>query len=129
MASRGKNTVVVVDDDEDLQNLLVAAFKAKHFDVKSIKTGKAALSYLLDKKNHASIALIILDRLLPDMDGIAILKEFEKSSPGEIPVLILSVLSSEKDILSGFKLGATDYVGKPFNLPILIQKALSLMGK
>jgi DNA-binding response OmpR family regulator len=49
------------------------------------------------------------------------------SSKHEIPVLILSVLSSEKDVLLGLKKGAVDYVPKPFSLPVLMQKALSLI--
>lgn len=129
MAKDKKNEVIIVDDDEDLLKLLVAAFISKGFEVKAITTGKAGLAYLLDEKNLEGAALLILDRMLPDMEGLDILKELEARFPGKVPVLILSVLTSEKDILSGLKTGAVDYIGKPFSLPILMEKALSLVRR
>lgn len=123
----GKNTVIIVDDDEDLLKLLASSFKSKGFEVKTFATGKEGLSYLTQQKNLTHAALIILDRMLPDMDGIDILKDLKSKSSSNVPVLILSVLSSEKDVLSGLKKGAIDYVAKPFSLPVFMQKALSLM--
>lgn len=122
-----KNEIIIVDDDEDLLKILASAFQAKGFQVKTFVKGKDGLDHLLNDKNIDSVALIILDRMLPDMDGLDILKAFQTKFPGRIPVLILSVLSSEKDVLSGLKKGAVDYVAKPFSMPILMQKADSLI--
>jgi DNA-binding response OmpR family regulator len=124
-----KNKVIIVDDDEDLLKLLSTAFKAKGFEVHTIDNGKTALNYLLDEKNVKSSCLIILDRILPDMDGLDILKKFHAKGHSSVPVLVLSVLSAEKDILKGLKEGAYDYMAKPFNLAILLEKALSMLKR
>jgi DNA-binding response OmpR family regulator len=122
-----KNKIIIVDDDEDLLKLLATSFKAQGFDVKTFATGKEGMSYLLIEKNLKEASLIILDRMLPDMDGLDILKTLHEKTSLKVPVLILSILSSEKDVLSGLKKGAVDYVSKPFSLPIFMQKALSLI--
>jgi len=122
-----KNKVIIVDDDEDLLKLLATSFKAKGYEVKVFATGKEGLNYLSQEKNLDHAALIILDRMLPDMDGIDILKEIKTTTASHTPILILSVLSSEKDILSGLKKGAVDYVAKPFSLPVFMQKAMALI--
>jgi two-component system response regulator VanR len=124
-----KKKIAIIDDDEDLLKLLAAAFRAKGFEVKAIATGKEGLNYLKDEANLEGLSLIVLDLLLPDMNGLDILKEFQSKFHNKVPVLILSVLTAEKDVLKGFKGGAVDYVGKPFSLPILIEKALKLMVK
>lgn len=123
-----KNTVAIVDDDEDLLQLLMTLFKSEGFDVQGFKNGKEALAYLLNEKNIPSISLLILDRMLPDMDGIEILKLFRSKFHDKIPVLILSVLSAEKDVLQGLQKGAIDYMAKPFSIQILLQKARKLIS-
>jgi DNA-binding response OmpR family regulator len=129
VAKKEKKKIAIIDDDEDLLKLLVAGFQGKGFDVKAMATGKEGMAFLSNEKNLEELALIILDRMLPDMDGIEILKEFQSRFPRKVPVLILSVLTAEKDVLKGLKGGAVDYVGKPFSLPILMEKALTLMEK
>jgi DNA-binding response OmpR family regulator len=119
--------IIMVDDDEDLLKLVKTAFHTKGYEVKTFAKGKEGLDFILNHKNMTGYCLIILDRMLPDMDGLDILKSYMSSSKHEIPVLILSVLSSEKDVLLGLKKGAVDYVPKPFSLPVLMQKALSLI--
>lgn len=119
-----KNRIIIVDDDEDLLKILMSAFGAKGYEVKTFVNGKDGLNYLSEEKNMAHVALVILDRMLPDMDGLEILKSIKTQSA---PVLILSVLSSEKDVLIGLRKGAVDYLGKPFSLPILMQKASVLI--
>lgn len=124
-----RKKIIIIDDDADLIELLAGAFKVKGFSIHGISNGKEALVYLNEGKNLEDAALLILDRMLPDMDGIDILKQFHASAAKQIPVLILSVLSAEKDVVSGLQLGALDYVTKPFSLPVLMQKALLLMGR
>lgn len=119
--------IVIVDDDEDLQKILSFAFSSEGFEVKSIISGTEALTYLLNQENLQTVSLLILDRMLPDMDGIQILEQLGDKFPKHIPVLILSVLSAEKDVLAGLKRGAVDYVIKPFSLPILMEKASRLL--
>lgn len=121
--------IVIVDDDEDLLRLIIASFKAEGFDVVGFATGKQGLAYLMEEKNVESLSLLILDRMLTDMDGMDILKQFKAKYGARVPVLILSVLGAEKDVMEGFKKGAVDYIPKPFSLPILIQKARALASR
>lgn len=121
--------VVIVDDDEDLLKMMTYAFQAQEFDVEVFNCGKDALDYLSDTNHLASTQLLILDRLLPDMDGLEILQELSKKYQKKMPVvLILSILDSEKDILKGLGMGAIDYLSKPFNLNILMDKTRSLLS-
>lgn len=120
--------MIIVDDDEDLLRLLVSAFQAKGFDVQGLINGKEALAYLTEGKNAQEASLLVLDRILPDMDGLDILKQL-KNQLAHLPVLILSSLSAEKDVLTGLKEGAVDYITKPFSLSVLMQKALQLINK
>src|ERR1700743_665687 len=98
-----KRKILIVDDDEFILRMLTHEFNQLGFDVKSFKIGGEALSFLMDEKNLQGFFLLIIDRILPDMDGLDILKEFNAKSKVKIPILILSVLSSEQDILSGLQ--------------------------
>lgn len=119
--------ILIVDDDEDLLKLLVFAFEAEGFNVQGVTRGKEAMAYLSNEKNIHSLSLLILDRLLPDMEGIEILQQFAEKLK-HVPVVILSILSAEKDVIFGLKHGATDYIAKPFNLPILMEKVAALIA-
>lgn len=121
--------VVIIEDDEDLLNLLVFAFESEGHEAVGILNGNDAIIYLNEKKNTQTICLLIIDRLLPDMDGLDILKQLPNDVKNHVPVLILSMLSSEKDILLGLKQGVVDYITKPFSLPIFMEKALLLIQK
>lgn len=122
------NKILIVDDDEDLLRLLSAAFKSQGFEVEGFVNGKAAIGFLSNEKNIESLCLLILDRMLPDMDGLDILRFFVEKYKSKLPILILSVLSSEKDTLEGLQKGAVDYVAKPFSVNILLQKARKLIA-
>jgi CheY-like chemotaxis protein len=122
-----KRQVVLIDDDEDLIKVLEAEFHVIGFQTKSFYTGKEAREFLLKKENLTDIFLIVLDRVLPDMDGLELLKEYNESVKIRIPVLILSALTQESEILEGLQEGAIDYVTKPFSVFMLMQKALNLL--
>lgn len=129
MEAEKRKRIIIVDDDEDLLKLLVFSFEAQGFEVKGFSKGKEAIEYLLNEKNVEPVALLILDRILPDIEGIDILKKFIGKYKNKVPVLILSALSSERDVITGLKFGAIDYVSKPFSLPILIEQALTLISR
>lgn len=124
-----KKGIVIVEDDTDLLKMLTFAFKAEGFPIKGFANGKEASEYLNNDQNLESTCLVILDRLLPDMDGIEILKEYTKKFNKHIPVIILSALSGERDVLTGLREGAVEYITKPFSLPILIEKAQILVSR
>lgn len=122
-----RDTIVVIDDDEDILRLITASFKELGYKIHTEMDGKGALSFLSTSENRDSTLLIVLDRILPDMDGLDILKmlnQYEK----KVPVLVLSVLAEESDVIFALSEGAVDYVTKPFSLPVLIEKALSLIN-
>lgn len=118
--------IIIVDDDEDILKMLAFAFEEKGFSTKTFTLGKDAESYIT---THPSPRLLVLDRLLPDMDGIQIIRHLQHNGPVQFPILVLSMLSAEKDVLQGLQIGAVDYVTKPFSLPVFIQKATMLLGK
>lgn len=126
-SGKQKKSIVVVDDDGDIVKLLDYEFKELGFDVVSFQNGNGAQSYLLNPENMKNTNLLILDRILPDMDGLDILTKISKEFPNHCPVLILSALGSENDIISGLQGGAIDYVTKPFSIFLLLQKALNLL--
>ncbi len=122
--------VVIVDDDNSLLSMMIYAFHAEGLDVHTLINGKDALAYFSDEEHLLSTKLLILDRLLPDMDGLDILKELSKKYEDKMPiVLILTILASEKDVLKGFKIGAFDYLTKPFNLTVLMDKVHALLSR
>lgn len=127
MQNKIANTIIVVDDDEDLNEILKYSLQSKGYQVLTFINGKDTYEFLADENNLDQIALIILDRLLPDCDGIEILKHIIAKYPTRFPVMILSRLTAESEQLLGFKHGTFDYVPKPFNLTILVQKADSLI--
>lgn len=122
-----KRKIVLVDDDEDILKLLVYEFQELGFEVQTFKLGKEALSFLTNVENRKDVFLLILDRVLPDMDGLDILRKLSTNTKMTIPTLFLSVLSTENDILSGLQVGAVDYITKPFSVFFLVQKALNLL--
>ncbi len=122
-----KKTIVVVDDDPDIIKLLEYEFTELGFEVKSFQNGLNAINYLFQNGAMKEVNLLILDRILPDMDGLDILRKIAKEIPQHCPVLILSALGSEGDIISGLQVGAVDYVSKPFSIFLLMQKSLNLL--
>lgn len=124
---KNKKKIVIVDDDEDLLSALTVIFESEGFEVHGFTLGKEALKYLLPEEHLNSCSLLILDRLLPDMDGLEILSTLNARNPSHCPVFILSLLSSDKDVLSGLKTGAADYITKPFNLEVFTEKAKKII--
>lgn len=121
--------VILVEDDPDVLEILTHAYKSHHFIVTSFTTGKDALQYFNQRKELKGRYLIVLDRNLPDMDGIDILRKIKQKFSYHIRAIFLTSFSSEKDILEGLREGAIDYITKPFSIPILIQKTNLLLNQ
>ena len=119
--------ILIVDDDQNLLRLLQASFKSKGFEVDALSSGVETMNYLKDEGKVNSLSLIVLDRILPDFDGTEILRVFNEKYAGRVPVIILSSLSSEKDVMEGLSKGAHDYLTKPFNAEVLLHKAEQMM--
>ncbi|MEI8300821.1 MAG: response regulator [Chlamydiota bacterium] len=122
-----KKKIIIVDDDEDLLKLLDYELHEIGFETENFTTGESALKFLLNERNLNEVLLLILDRMLPDMDGLEILQKFSKQSSIKIPTLILSALSTEGEVIEGLQTGAIDYITKPFSVFMLMQKVLNLL--
>ncbi len=101
-------TVLVVDDEEPLRNLLQISLQRQGYQVLVARNGREALEVAGTKK----IDLMLLDIMMPEMDGFATCMEMRKRS--DLPIVMLTALNRPDDIVHGFNLGADDYITKPF---------------
>jgi DNA-binding response OmpR family regulator len=122
-----KKVLVLIEPNEDLLHILHTAFDAHHLIIKAFKEGKSALQELLSGDGSQPPALIISERKLPDMDGIEILKSLQVRYKIPIPFYFLTDFVAEKDISEGLKQGAWEYITKPFNLSLLVQKSIQVI--
>ena len=121
-----KGHIVVVDDDPNLLDLMSYALQSSGFEVTTFATGEPALQYLL---GASDIALVVLDRMLPDMDGMELLRQFAEKSNANVPILIISILSSEKDVAEGFHGGAITYITKPFEIQNFVNQVQAIISR
>jgi diguanylate cyclase (GGDEF)-like protein len=119
--------ICLVDDDVDLTNMLKYSFSTRGYKVCSYNKGKDFIDEIKTRSGLELPKLIILDRELPDYDGMDIFKILKEELKINVPVLFLSSKSTEKDIYRALEAGAVDYVTKPFSLKILLQKTLNLI--
>jgi len=117
--------VCLIEDDQDVVKMLEYVFTSNGFTAHSFSSGKKALGYLLSLK-ESKLPIVLLDRLLPDGDGVEVLKKLKEQFPS-VQVILLTMLSSEKDVIAGLQAGAIDYVTKPFNKSILLQKLANIL--
>jgi len=120
--------IFIVEDDTFLQGLEATKLKKEGFDILTAANGKEA-SDIIKKKEKFD--LVLLDLLLPDMDGFEVLSIIKKEKTYEnIPVIVFSNLSEDKDIKKAKSLGASEFMVKSnFNLDELTQKVRELVGK
>ncbi|MBX7233625.1 MAG: response regulator transcription factor [Caldilineales bacterium] len=109
MAAAPKARILIAEDEPALRNLLEISLSANGYHIYQANDGQDALDRL---KAHSDIDLVILDIMMPRLDGFTVLKEIRKTS--EVPVVILTALGSSEDMVKGFALGADDYITKPF---------------
>lgn len=121
--------IVVVDDDEDMLKLLVFTLQGAAFKVQTFSTGREGVQYLVEKGGVEKIDLLVLDRVLPDMDGLDILRAIKKKYKSFCPVLFLTVLSTEKDMLQGLREGAFEYITKPFSPDLFLERVRNIIRK
>ncbi|MFL5960580.1 MAG: response regulator transcription factor [Gaiellaceae bacterium] len=116
--------ILVVEDEARIQSFLARGLEAEGFTVDTAPDGATALRRLDD----VPYDLVVLDLLLPRIDGLTVLRELTRSKP-ELPVLILSARSDLRTKLRGFQLGACDYVSKPFALDELLARIRVHLGR
>lgn len=109
--------ILIVEDDKDIANLISEALTSQGFKTYLVNSLAQAYSFLI----QSSVDLVVLDLILPDGDGIELLKYLRFSSKySNIPVVIVSARGAELDRVLGLELGADDYVVKPFSLRELV---------
>ena len=117
---------MVVEDETHLAQGLRFNLEAEGHEVAVMDNGEAALKALL--ASPASCDAVVLDVMLPGIDGFAVASELRKAKQF-VPVLMLTARSRPEDVLKGFESGADDYLPKPFNLAILIARVNSLLRR
>ena len=116
-------TILLVEDAVELAQVIVRELKTAGFTVLHSPTGTAALEIF----NKNEIDLIILDWMLPDIDGLDVLREIRRSSG--VPILMLTARSEETDRVIGLEVGADDYLTKPFSMRELIARVRALLRR
>jgi DNA-binding response OmpR family regulator len=120
-----KSTIMVVDDNQDMVDLIKAMLEAKGYGVQSANSGQEAFNLLEERKPD----LIILDVMMPEMDGLEVLRRLKGAQEtSSIPVIMLTALDKPEDKLAGYKMGADDYLTKPFKRIQLMTGINSLLN-
>lgn len=115
--------IVIIDDDKQLLELMEAFFSSHHFEVVSFCSPLAGLEFLT--KSHAD--LLILDVMMPDLDGFDLLRKLREFS--KLPVIMLTARGAIEDKINGLDSGADDYMAKPFEPRELLARVNSLLRR
>ena len=116
---------ILVVDDESRMRKLVRDFLVKHdFEVMEAGDGEEALDIFYSEKN---IALILLDVMMPKINGWEVCREIRESS--KVPIIMLTAKGDESDELTGFELGVDEYISKPFSPKILVARVEAILRR
>lgn len=121
------NKALIIDDDKELCTLMKKCIEQENLSAMIAHDGIEGLRLIDENKNDSSLSLIILDVMMPGMDGFQVLKKIRETS--NIPVLMLTAKNNEEDKVSGLRLGADDYLTKPFSINELMARVNSLIRR
>ena len=116
--------ILVVDDEARMRKLVKDFLTKKNFQVLEAGNGEEAMDIFYEEKD---IALIILDVMMPKMDGWEVCREIRKNS--KVPIIMLTARSDERDELLGFELGVDEYISKPFSPKILVARVEAILRR
>jgi len=116
--------ILVVDDESRMRKLVKDFLTKKNFQVLEAGNGEEAMDIFYEEKD---IALIILDVMMPKMDGWEVCREIRKNS--KVPIIMLTARSDERDELLGFNLGVDEYISKPFSPKILVARVEAILRR
>lgn len=119
-----ENTILIVDDEQRMRKLVKDFLVKQNFNVIEASNGEEAVDIFLENKD---IALVILDVMMPKMDGWETCREIRQYS--QIPIIMLTARGSENDELRGFELGVDEYIAKPFSPKILVARVQALLRR
>ena len=116
--------IIVVDDESRMRKLVKDFLTRKNFQVLEAGNGEEAMDIFYREKD---INLIILDVMMPKMDGWEVCREIRKTS--KVPIIMLTARSDERDELLGFELGVDEYISKPFSPKILVARVEAILRR
>lgn len=116
-------SILVVEDDQDIQELLREVLKEAGYAVTAANDGIEAMDFFA----KGSYDLILLDVMLPKLDGFGVCELIRKQS--QVPIVMLTALGGEEEQIRGLDLQVDDYITKPFSLPILIRKIAAVLRR
>jgi DNA-binding response OmpR family regulator len=119
-----KLKVLVVDDESRMRKLVKDFLTKQNFEVIEAENGEQAVDIFFSVKD---VALIILDVMMPKMDGWQVCREIRQYS--KVPIIMLTAKSDEKDELLGFELGVDEYISKPFSPKILVARVEAILRR
>jgi two-component system, OmpR family, response regulator CpxR len=122
-AKESGRSILVIDDDVSFCKLIEEFLAAHDFHVDSVHAGSRGLAKALEGKHN----LILLDVMLPVLDGFGILKQLRKQTA--VPVIFLTARNAERDLLAGFEAGADDYISKPFRPHELLARVRAILRR
>jgi two-component system OmpR family response regulator len=123
-AAPGSARLLVVDDETDIANLLVTGLRFVGFDVRAAHTGAQALAVAADFRPH----LVLLDVMLPDIDGFELCRQLRRSTE-QVGVVFLTARDRTADALTGLAIGGDDYISKPFSLDEVVARVRAVLRR
>ena len=123
MAAANAQTVLVVEDEASIASFVSLYLKNAGYTVRAVGRGADALT----EAGRGDVALIVLDLMLPDIDGIEVCRRIRKTS--DVPILMLTARDEDVDKIIGLEVGADDYLTKPFNPRELVARVKSILRR
>jgi two-component system alkaline phosphatase synthesis response regulator PhoP len=118
--------ILIIEDEENLANTVALNLRLEHYSTTVARTGNEALRLFI--KNRSLLNLVLMDVMLPDINGFDLCKEFKSLEP-DLPVIFLTAKNQTADKIGGLKLGADDYITKPFDLEELLLRVSNLLKR
>ncbi len=116
--------ILVVDDEQRMRKLVKDFLAKKNYEVMEAENGEDAVDLFYENKD---IALIILDVMMPKMNGWEVCREIRQYS--QVPIIMLTAKADEKDELTGFEMGVDEYISKPFSPKILVARVEAILRR
>ena len=117
--------ILVVDDEARMRKIIKDFLNAKGFTILEAEDGEKALEVYMQNKNK--ISLILLDVMMPKLDGWSVLRQIRQNST--VPIIMLTARGEEQDELFGFELGVDEYISKPFSPKILVARVEAILKR
>ena len=119
------NCILVVDDEQRMRKLIKDFLTAKGYSILEAEDGEKALQVY--EENKSKITLILLDVMMPKLDGWSVLRQIRQES--KVPIIMLTARGEEQDELFGFELGVDEYISKPFSPKILVARVEAILKR